>query len=171
MAGMPTRLRTLPGRHGGRLVLGLLAAVLLLGLALRVQAALTPPADPGNDAKAYMQIAGALYTDHRYGAPAQSSPNDWSPGAPLLYAGVYFLTGGVHVKEALLLVALFGTVTILLTYLLARRLAGAVAGLVAALLPPPSPAFVENTGRLLAEPVALLWLPAAMLAFLWASDP
>ena len=168
---MPPRLRTLPERHGGRVVLGLLIAILALGLALRVQAALTPPADVGNDAAAYMAIAKGLYVAAATTAgAAQSNPNDWSPGAPLLYGAVYFLTGGVHVKAALLLVALLGTATILLTYLLARRLAGPVAGLVAALLAATYPAFIENNGRLLAEPVALFWLPAAMLAFLWASD-
>ena len=83
---------------------------------------------------------------------------------------MYYLTGGVHVKAALLLVAVLGTFTILFTYLLGRRLAGPVAGLVAAVLAATYPAFIENTGRLLAEPVALFWLPAAMLAFLWASD-
>ena len=94
---MPPRLRTLPDRHGGRVVLGLLIAILALGLALRVQAALTPvpPASAGNDAAAYMAIAKGLYTEGHYGGPSQSSPNDWSPGAPLLYAGVYLLTGGV----------------------------------------------------------------------------
>jgi 4-amino-4-deoxy-L-arabinose transferase-like glycosyltransferase len=167
---MPTRLRTLPDRHGGRVVLGLLVVVLLIGLAFRVQAALTPPADPGNDATAYMQIAKALYTDGHYGAHGQASPNDWSPGAPLLYGAVYYLTGGVHLKAALLLAALLGTGTILLTYLLARRLAGPIAGLIAAILAATYPAFIDNTGRMLAEPVALFWLPAAMLAFLWASD-
>jgi 4-amino-4-deoxy-L-arabinose transferase-like glycosyltransferase len=167
---MPRRLRTLPDRHGGRVVLGLLIAVLALGLGLRVQAALTPPEDPGNDAAAYMMIAEALYEDGHYGGRKQASPNDWSPGAPLLYGAVYYLTGGVHVKAALLLVALLGTGTILLTYLLGRRLAGPVAGLLGALLAATYPAFIDNTGRLLAEPVALFWLPAAMLAFFWASD-
>jgi 4-amino-4-deoxy-L-arabinose transferase-like glycosyltransferase len=167
---MPPRGQTLPNRHGGRVVLGLLIAVLLLGLGLRMQAALTPPADPGNDASAYMQIARGLYEDGHYGGRGQSSPNDWSPGAPLLYGLVYAVTGGVHPKAALVLLALLGTVTILLTYLLARRLAGPVAGLFAALLAATYPAFIDNTGRMLAEPVALVWLPAAMLAFLWASD-
>src|SRR5690349_17724126 len=126
---MPTRGQTLPDRHGGRVVLGLLVAVLVLGFALRVQAALTPPHDPGNDAQAYMQIAKALYTDGHYGGPGQASPNDWSPGAPLLYGLVYWVTGGVHVKAVLLLLAVLGTFTILFTYLLGRRLAGPVAGL------------------------------------------
>jgi hypothetical protein len=104
---MPPGLRTLPERHGGRVVLALLIAILALGLALRVQAALTPPEDVGNDAAAYMAIAKGIYTEGRYGGPSQQAPNDWSPGAPLLYAGVYFLTGGVHVKAALLLVVAF----------------------------------------------------------------
>ena len=167
---MRSRLQTLPDRHGGRVVLGLLVLVTLIGLAFRVQAALTPPADPGNDATAYMQIAKALYTNGHYGGPGQASPNDWSPGAPLLYGAVYYLTGGVHLKAALLLAALLGAATIVLTYLLARRLAGPIAGLIAAILAASYPAFIENTGRMLAEPVALFWLPAAMLAFLWASD-
>src|SRR5215212_4740686 len=167
---MRSRLHTLPDRHGGRVVLALLCLVLVIGLALRVHAALTPPADSGNDASAYMQIAKALYKDGHYGGPGQASPNDWSPGAPLLYGAVYYLTGGVHVKAALLLLALLGTGTILLTYLLGRRLAGPVAGLLGALLAATYPAFIDNNGRLLAEPVALFWLPAAMLAFLWASD-
>ena len=131
---MRSRLQTLPDRHGGRVVLGLLVLVTLIGLAFRVQAALTPPADPGNDATAYMQIAKALYTSGHYGGPGQASPNDWSPGAPVLYGAVYYLTGGVHLKAALLLAALLGALTIVLTYLLARRLAGPIAGLIAAIL-------------------------------------
>jgi len=170
ISAMPRRLRTLGDRHGGRVALGLLIAVLALGLGLRVQAALTPPADVGNDAAAYMQIAEGLYEDQHYGGPGQASPNDWSPGAPLLYGAVYYATGGVHPRAALILVALLGTGTILLTYLLARRLAGPAAGVVAALLAATYPTFIENNGRLLAEPVALFWLPATMLAFLWASD-
>ena len=170
MSAMSPWLRTLPARHGGPVVLGLLVAVLALGFGLRVHAALTPPADVGNDAAAYMTIAEALYETGRYGSPSQASPNDWSPGAPLLYGAVYKLTGGVHPEAARLLLALLGLGTLVLTYLIARRLAGPVAGLVAALLAATYPAFIENTGRLLAEPVALFWLPAAMLAFLWASD-
>src|SRR5690242_1896813 len=76
ISSMRSRLQTLPDRHGGRVVLGLLIVVLLIGLTFRVQAALTPPADPGNDATAYMQIAKALYTNGHYGAHGQASPND-----------------------------------------------------------------------------------------------
>src|SRR3954447_22187373 len=155
---MRSRLHTLPDRHGGRVVLALLCLVLVIGLALRVHAALTPPADPGNDASAYMQIAKALYKDGHYGGPDQASPNDWSPGAPLLYGAVYYLTGGVHVRAALLLLALLGTATILFTYLLARRVAGPVTAGGGRGLAAPTGA---EGGRALAAPVA--GLVAALL--------
>src|SRR5215212_8139854 len=155
---MRSRLHTLPDRHGGRVVLALLCLVLVIGLALRVHAALTPPADSGNDASAYMQIAKALYKDGHYGGPGQASPNDWSPGAPLLYGAVYYLTGGVHVKAALLLVALLGTLTILLTYLPARPLAGSRPGVLAGVLAATYPAFVGANPRMPGEPVGTFWL-------------
>ena len=81
---------------------------------------------------AYERIAAALYEDGRYGTPEMRSPSDWSPGAPLLYAGVYFLTGGVDPERARIAVALLGAAMILIVYLLGRRLAGPVAGVVAA---------------------------------------
>src|SRR4051794_33106005 len=81
---MRSRLQTLPDRHGGRVVRALLTLVRVIALASRARPALPPPADPGNDASAYMQIAKGLYKDGHYGGPGQASPNDWSPGAPLL---------------------------------------------------------------------------------------
>ena len=60
------------------------------------------------------------------------SPSDWSPGAPLFYAGVYFLTGGVDAEKARIAVALLGAAMVLLVYLLGRRLGGPVVGLLAA---------------------------------------
>src|SRR2546430_6262093 len=101
--GVRERARTLPQRHGGRTLL-VLAAIVLLGFGLRLESAINPPANAGadsvvayqgNDAKAYEQIAAALYEHGRYGTPRMHSPSDWSPGAPLFYAGVYFVTGGV----------------------------------------------------------------------------
>ena len=117
-----------------------------------------------------MQIAKGLYQDGHYGGRGQASPNDWSPGAPLLYGAVYSAHGRRAPQGGAAPAGVLGTVTILLTYLLGRRLAGPVAGLIGALLAATYPAFIDNTGRMLAEPVALVWLPAAMLAFFWASD-
>ena len=54
------------------------------------------------------RIAAALYRDGRYGTPEMRSPSDWSPGAPLFYAGVYFLHGGVDPEAARIAVAILG---------------------------------------------------------------
>jgi 4-amino-4-deoxy-L-arabinose transferase-like glycosyltransferase len=171
-AAVGRRVRTLPDRHGGPYVLGALGLVLVLGLGIRLAAALDPPplSEVGNDAHVYMRIAESLYELGSYGPPTQKSPSDWSPGAPLFYGAVYYVTGGVNPGTVLVLLALLGVGTMLFSYLIARRLGGPVAGVIAALLAATYPSFVENAQRMLAEPVALFVLPGAVLAFLWASD-
>ena len=169
-AAVAQRVRTLPERHGGPVVLSLVVLVLLAGFGLRLAAALSPPAEVGNDAEAYMMIARALYEDGRYGSPAQASPTDWSPGAPLLYGAVYYVVGGVRPGAVLLLLAVLGLATMIFVYLIARRLGGPVAGLCAVVLAATYPSFVENTQRMLAEPLAMFLLTGTVLAFLWASD-
>jgi hypothetical protein len=173
------RVRTLPARHGGAAVLVSLALVVALGFGLRLEKAIDPPANPGadsivayqgNDSLAYERIAAALYRDGRYGTPEMRSPSDWSPGAPLLYAGVYYLTGGVDPERARIAVALIGAAMVLVVYLLGRRLAGPVVGVVAALLAAIYPTFLDNNGQLLSEPIAAFTLAAAVLSFMWAAD-
>jgi hypothetical protein len=173
------RARSLPQRHGGIVVIAFLAAAVALGFGLRLEKAIDPPTNPGggsivayqgNDALAYEQIAAALYEDGRYGTPQMRSPSDWSPGAPLLYAGVYYLTGGVDPERGRIAVALLGAAMVLLTYLLGRRLGGPVVGVIAAFLAATYPTFLDNNGQLLGEPIAAFTLVAAVLSFLWASD-
>ncbi len=173
------RVVTLPGRHGGPLVLVALALVVALGFGLRLEKAIDPPANPGadsivayqgNDSRSYEQIAAALYEEGRYGTPKMRSPSDWSPGAPIFYAGVYFLTGGVDVERARIAVAILGAAMVLLVYLLGSRLGGPGVGLLAALGAAIYPTFLDNNGQLLSEPIAAFTLVAAVLAFFWASD-
>jgi hypothetical protein len=147
-----------------------LAAIALLGFALRAWAATHPVVDPGPDADAYASLARALYEHHTYGSPGQTSTSDWSPGAPLLFGAVYWLTGGVHPELARLVVALLGAVMVLFTFGITRRLAGPWAGLVAGLLVATYPTYIENNGQLLSEPVAAFLLTGALLAMLWAAD-
>ena len=165
------RIRTLPERHG-RVVLILLGIALAVGFGLRLIGVFDPidSSYQGADAARYEQIAALLYTDHRFAVPGSNSPYDWSPGAPLFYAGLYYVTGGVHVGLARLSIALLGLVTVVICYLLGRRLGGPAAGVVAAFLAATYPAFVFNTGRLLSEPLAEVAVPGAVLAFLWAYD-
>jgi 4-amino-4-deoxy-L-arabinose transferase-like glycosyltransferase len=173
------RVRSLPARHGGVAVVVALAVIVALGFGLRLESALNPETDPGagsivayqgNDSLAYEQISEALYETGRYGTDEMRSPSDWSPGAPFFYAGVYFLTGGADPEKARIAVAFLGAVMVLLVYLIGRRLAGPVAGLIAALLAAIYPAFIDNNGQLLSEPIAAALLAAAVLSFLWAAD-
>jgi asparagine N-glycosylation enzyme membrane subunit Stt3 len=177
--GALTRARTLPARHGGRVVVALVCLAVALGFGLRLNAALNPTANPGadsvvayqgNDSLAYGQIAAELYRTGHYGTPAMDHPTDWSPGAPLLYAGVYYLTGGVHPDLARSTVALLGALMVLLVYLIGRRVGGPVVGLVAAVLAAIYPTFIDNNEQFVSEPIAAFTLTACVLGFLWASD-
>jgi 4-amino-4-deoxy-L-arabinose transferase-like glycosyltransferase len=159
-----------PARSLRRPELFVLAAILVIAFAVRMWAALNPIHDPGPDAEAYASIARWLFEDHRYGSPTMQAPSDWSPGAPLLYAGVYFLIGQANSEAARIFVALLGTAMVLCTFLIGLRLSGRAAGLIAALLAATYPAFIENNGQLLSEPVAAFLLTAGLLAFLWAAD-
>ncbi len=147
-----------------------LALIVAVGFGLRAHRALNPIDQPGDDARAYFSLSKALYVDGTYGGPTFHDASDWSPGAPLLYAGVYYLTGGVRDGAARMLVALLGAATIVIVYLLGRRLAGAAAGLLAAAGVAVYPSFIHSNGALLSEPPAIFTLPAAVLAFLWARE-
>jgi Dolichyl-phosphate-mannose-protein mannosyltransferase len=147
-----------------------LAGILLIAFAVRLWAALNPIEDPGPDADAYASIARWIFEAGSYGSPAMTTASDWSPGAPLLYAGVYFLVGDANPEAARIFVALLGTAMVLCVYLIGLRLSGRAAGLLAALLTATYPTYIENNGQLLSEPVAAFLLTAGPLAFLWAAD-
>lgn len=156
-------------RHG-RLTLLILALIVAVGLALRVDRVIHPLDRPGDDALAYYAISKALYEDGTYGPPSMENASDWSPGAPLLYAGAFFLSGSDREGVARIVIALLGTLAIVVVYLLATRLNCRPAGLVAAGAVAVYPSFVHTTGALLSEPPAILTLPAAILGLLWAAD-
>ena len=124
LAGMG-RERTLPERHG-RVVLLLLGLIVVVGLGLRLIGVIDPidSSYQGADAARYERIAALLYTDQEFAVPGSDAPYDWSPGAPLFYAGIYYVTGGVHPALGRLAIALLGLVTIVICYLLGRRLNG-----------------------------------------------
>jgi 4-amino-4-deoxy-L-arabinose transferase-like glycosyltransferase len=163
-----TRPRSWVARHG---VLIALAVIVVVGLALRVESALEPlDVRPGTDSAVYASVAEQLYEHQRFALPGAASPYDWSPGAPLFYASIYYATGGVHPGAVRLAVALLGALTIVLVFLLGRRLAGPVAGLVAAGLFAIYPVTIFFTGKLMSEPLATLTLTGAVLSFFWAGD-
>jgi 4-amino-4-deoxy-L-arabinose transferase-like glycosyltransferase len=175
----------LAGRNGGRLGLAALVAILLLGLGLRLGEAWDGRA-PVYDAGAYAAIAANLDRGEGFtvGPTATQPSSNYSPGLPLLLAGLYEVTGGVHERTARVLLALIGTLAVLFTYLIGRRLArsktlggyggpnssGVVAGLIGAAAVAIYPALLEYQGMTMGEPLAATLLAGAVLSMLWARD-
>jgi 4-amino-4-deoxy-L-arabinose transferase-like glycosyltransferase len=169
MGSLKKWLRGLSERHG-RKTLILLTAILLLGFGLRAYRVVEPLPVPGDDAHAYYALSKSLYTEGSFGGPTFKDPSDWSPGAPLLYAASFYATAGAREGTARIVELLLGLATILVVYLLGRRIACGPVGLLAAFAVAVYPPFIHSVGALYSEPPAMLTLPAAVLAFLWASD-
>jgi 4-amino-4-deoxy-L-arabinose transferase-like glycosyltransferase len=166
---MTAWIRSLPDRYG-RMTLILLAAILALGFGLRAYRVAEPLRTPGDDAHAYYDLSKSLYEEGSYGSPGFRDASDWSPGAPLLYAGSFYATGGAREGTARIVELLLGLAAILVVFGLGRRIACSPAGLIAAFGVAVYPPFIHSTGALFSEPPAIFTLPAAILAFLWASD-
>ncbi|HXR29595.1 MAG TPA: phospholipid carrier-dependent glycosyltransferase [Solirubrobacterales bacterium] len=163
-------LRSLPERHG-RTTLLLLVGILILGFGLRAYRVVEPLPTPGDDSRAYYALAKALYEEGSYGGPSFDDSSDWSPGAPLIYAASFYATGGAREGTARIVELFFGLAAIVVVYLLGRRVNCRPTGLLAAFAVAVYPPFIHSTGALFSEPPAIFTLPAAVLAFLWASEP
>jgi 4-amino-4-deoxy-L-arabinose transferase-like glycosyltransferase len=146
----------------------ILVAITLAGLGLRLGYAIDQPAAPPPDAEAYARIAESLFRDGGFdarppGVDAEVQPSSaYSPGLPLLVAGLYELTGGVHLTFALIVLALLGAAAVPLVFLLGRRFAGPVAGLIGAGVLAVYPALLDYQGLLLTEPLAAFLLSLAL---------
>jgi 4-amino-4-deoxy-L-arabinose transferase-like glycosyltransferase len=175
------RIRALPRRSGKRTLIAL-ALIAAVGLGARAYVVANPVANPADDSRAYFALSKALYEEGSYGGADFRDSSDWSPGAPLLYAASYFATGGAREGTARIVEALLGVAAIFVVFALGERLGstgggprgrrlGAATGLLAAFAVAVYPPFIHSTGELMSEPPAIFTLPAAVLAFLWASDP
>jgi asparagine N-glycosylation enzyme membrane subunit Stt3 len=162
---------TVPQRHGGKGLLWALAAILALAFVARLVAALNGyDFRNGSDPDMYERLAAHLFREGEYGLPGSTNPYDFAPGAPLFATAIYHLVGSASPVAARIGLAVAGTVAVLVVYLLGRRLAGPWAGLVAAGLAAVYPPALFYTSLLSGEPLAVLTVPAAVLAFLWAAD-
>jgi hypothetical protein len=161
--------RSLPARYGRRTLVAL-ALIAALGLVCRAVVVAHPVADPADDSHAYYALSKALYEEGSYGEPSFHDSSDWSPGAPWLYAGLFVVTGGPREGSIRILEALMGVATILVVFLLGWRLGGRWPALLGALGVAIYPPFIHSVGEVMSEPPAMLTLPAAILAFLWAWD-
>jgi hypothetical protein len=161
--------RSLPDRYGRRTLIAL-AVIAVLGLGCRAVAVVHPVADPADDSHAYYGLAKAIYEEGSYGDPQFHDSSDWSPGAPWLYAAAFVATGGPREGTARIVEALLGVISILVVFALGWRLGGRWTALLAAFAIAVYPPFLHSTGELMSEPPAIATLPAAVLAYLWASD-
>ena len=129
------------------------------------------------DAASYGRLAVGIsehgaFEQRGEGVPPSPQPaTNYSPGLPLLVAGIYELSGGERERPARLALALLGTLAVLFAYLIGRRLAGTEAGIVGALGVAVYPAFLEYQGMLMTEPLAATLLSGGVLAVLWANGP
>ena len=173
MTAVADRIRALPQRYGKRTLIAL-GVIALLGLVVRAYVVVDPVEHPGDDSRAYFALSKALYEEQSFGGPEFEDSSDWSPGAPFLYAAAYYATGGAREGTARIVEALMGVATILVVFALGWRLGGRAhgrwAGLFAAFAVAVYPPFIHSTGVVMSEPPAMLTLPAAVLAFLWASE-
>jgi 4-amino-4-deoxy-L-arabinose transferase-like glycosyltransferase len=169
LSALANQIRALPERYGGTTLI-LLALIVAVGFGARAYAVAEPVANPADDSHAYYALAKALYEEGSFGGPTFEDSSDWSPGAPLLYAASFYATGGAREGTARIVEALFGVAAILVVYLLAGRIGGRAAGLMAAFAVAVYPPFIHSTGELMSEPPAILTLPTAVLAFLWAGE-
>lgn len=159
-------------RNGGRAGIAALAAILALGLGLRLVEA-WDGRSPVYDAQGYAAIAANLERGEGFtlGRGATQPASNYSPGLPLFVAGLYESSGGVHERFARIVLALIGSLAVLFTYLIGRRLSGPSAGLIGAGLVAVYPALIEYQGMLMGEPPAATLLAGSVLAMLWAARP
>jgi dolichyl-phosphate-mannose-protein mannosyltransferase len=166
-------IRALPSRYGKRTLIAL-GAIALLGLIVRAYVVVDPVEHPADDSRAYYALSKALYEEQSFGGPEFRDASDWSPGAPFLYAAAFYATGGAREGAARIVEALLGVAAILVVFALGWRLGGRAhgrwVGLFAAFAVAVYPPFIHATGELMSEPPAMLTLPAAILAFLWAGN-
>lgn len=151
-----------------------LVLVLLAATGLRVAHATDPERPQEPDSIGYARIAVSLHEGDGFGLGGYredvQDASNYSPGLPLLVAGIYEVTGGDHLELVRVILALVGALGALFAFLIGWRLSGPAAGLVAAIVVAGYPALLEYQGMLMTEPLAVTLLGAALLAFLWAGD-
>jgi len=167
------RLESACGGRGRALAL---IAIFLLGLGLRLDYAIRAPNHPVDDARAYARISRALFDGEGFtqgqgpGYRHLQPASNYSPGLPLLIAGVYEIRGAADERAARIVLALLGSLAVPFAFLLGRRLGGPTAGLIAALPTAIYPATLEYGGMLMTEPLGTALLAGMLLAFLHAAD-
>jgi hypothetical protein len=162
-----------PGELSGTWIVTVVAVV-LIAMGARIGFALDPQRPQEPDSIGYARIAKNLYEEGSFEEGGRRThlqePSNYSPGLPLFVAGLYYVTGGVHLELARVVLAVIGALAVLFAFLIGNRLSGPGAGLAAAVVVGGYPALLQYQGMLMTEPLAVTLLGAALLAFLWAGD-
>ncbi len=158
-----------------RTVIGLLIAIVALGLGLRVATAADPGRYLSSDERSYARIALNLAAGDGYTAPGSTDPWHWAPGTPVVFAAAHLLLPGLdgdgsarELRSGFWAQAVIGTALILVAFLLAAALGGPLAGLLAAGAIATYPPLIRATGDLVSEPLGALTLALSGLALLGA---
>ncbi len=166
--------RAAGGRPG---VLLALAIIVLAAAGLRGwQAAHPRLARESVDERVYAALARTLAEGGHYGDRSdQRHPFIAAPGAPFAFAAARRLTPGragspTDIPAAYWLLAIVGTLLVVVTFALGRSLGGDGAGLAAAAVVAVYPPLVRTTGELLSEPFGALAITLALLALVTARD-
>jgi hypothetical protein len=150
-----------------------LAAIVLAGVALRLQASQAARGHVGADEQAYVALAGDLRAGWRYGDPSVVHPFHWAPATPALFAAAEAAgdhddrTGPLPVAARTAQV-LVGVLAIVAAWGLAGLIGGSLAGLGAATAVAFYPPLIGATDRLTSEPLGAMTLTVALLALAWA---
>jgi 4-amino-4-deoxy-L-arabinose transferase-like glycosyltransferase len=150
-----------------RLPFILLAAVLALSFGLNARVAANPrSAYQSADERSYGKLAVDIADNQHYGGTSTGmrEPLHWPPGAPLLFAAGYKLTGTQHdfdIPAVYWQQAVLTTGTTALAAILVWLLAGPWAGVLAGLIVGTYPPLIGATGDQLSEPLGAFLLIAA----------
>ncbi len=156
--------------------LTVLMLIVLAGLFLRLDQAWQGAEHNLPDSAAYERIARGVSQDGVFeqrgpGTPAHPQPaSNYSPGLPLLTAGIFELTGADSARVARLVLALIAAAAIPISWRIGSRLGGDVAAVCAAVITAFYPTLINDSGMLLTEPLAGTLIAAALLAILRARE-
>jgi Dolichyl-phosphate-mannose-protein mannosyltransferase len=156
--------------------LTVLMLIVLSGLFLRLDQAWLGSESNMPDSAAYERIARGVsehgeFEQYGAGTPAHPQPaSNYSPGLPLLVAGIFELSGDHDVRLARLLLALVSAAAIPISWRIGCRLGGDLAGLAAAAITAFYPTLIADSGMLLTEPLAGTLVAGAILAILRARE-
>jgi 4-amino-4-deoxy-L-arabinose transferase-like glycosyltransferase len=150
-------------------------AAFAVRLGLAIYLGLDQPPNPGSDQEGYDVYAWNLAQGRGYRGPSPDIADqdhltaNCVPGAPIVWAGLYFAFG--HRYDVIRVAqCAFSAIAVLLVFEIGRRCYGTRVGLIAAAICAVFPTNLIYTVDLLTEPLGNLWFLAFILSALWFEE-